>query len=234
MLSGFSRGYQPLSSWGRSEIPWEQIIAPPREPDPVKYFSGLDLGRPSEYTSLAVLERTTQPDPESPGRKLKFYAVRHLERFELGTSYPEICARLKAVFADARLQDSTLTVDRTVVGQPVIDLLRRAGLGVSIRPLTITAGLRSEYDQCGTCLVPKNELVSTLQILLQTRRIKVAPSLPQAATLMKELTRFRAKSKLASVDTLEDWREGPHDDLVLSVAIAAWQSEHLKELWVLC
>ena len=233
MLSDLASGYRPLSAMGRSAIAWEQIIAPPREPDPVKYFSGLDLGRPSEFTALAVLERTTQPDPESPGRKLNFYAVRHLERFELGTSFPEICARLKAVFSDSRLQDSTLTVDRTVVGQPVIDLLLRARLEVSTRPLTITAGLRSEYDQCGTCLVPKNELVSTLQVLLQTRRIKVAPSLPQAETLTKELSRFRAKSTLASVDTLEDWREGPHDDLVLSVAIAAWQSEHLKEFWIL-
>jgi hypothetical protein len=203
------------------------------EAEPVKYFSGLDLGQPSQYTALAVLERTTQTDSENPGRNLRFYAVRHLERFELGTSFPEICARLKAVFSDERLQGSTLTVDRTVVGQPVIDLLRRAHLGVSTQPLTITAGQQSEYDQYGTSIVPKNELVSTLQILLQTRRIKVAPSLPHAKTLTKELTRFRAKSTLVSVDTLEDWREGPHDDLVLAVAIAAWQSEHLRELWIL-
>jgi hypothetical protein len=172
------------------------------------------------------------PDPESPGRTLRFYAVRHLERFELGPSFPDICARLEAVFSDSRLQDSTLTVDQTVVGHPVIELLCRARLGVSIRPLTITAGQRSEYDQYGTCLVPKNELVSTLQVLLQTRRIKVAPSLPQAKSFTKELSRSRAKSTLASVDRLEDWREGTHDDLVLAVAIAAWQSEHLREFWM--
>jgi hypothetical protein len=223
---------RPLSSMGRSAIAWEPPGIAPTEGDPVKYFSGLDVGQPSEFTALAVLERTTNPDPESPGRNLKFYAVRHLERFELGTSFPDICTRLKAVFSDSRLQDSTLTVDRTVVGQPVIELLRRARLGVSTRPLTITAGQRSEYDQYGTCLVPKNELVSTLQVLLQCRRIKVAPSLPQAKTLTKELARFRAKSTLASGDRLEDWREGPHDDLVLAVAIAAWQSEHLREFWM--
>src|SRR5271169_2521514 len=94
MFNAFAKGSRPLSSMGRSAIAWEPPGIAPTETDPVKYFSGLDLGRPSEFTALAVLERTTNPDLESPGRKLKFYAVRHLERFELGTSFPDICTRL--------------------------------------------------------------------------------------------------------------------------------------------
>jgi hypothetical protein len=27
-----------------------------------------------------------------------------------------------------------------------------------------------------------------------------------------------------------EWREGPHDDLVLALAIAAYEGEHLREL----
>jgi hypothetical protein len=34
--------------------------------DDVKYFTGLDLGQAAEFTGLAVLERTTGPDPEAP------------------------------------------------------------------------------------------------------------------------------------------------------------------------
>jgi hypothetical protein len=228
MFYSFS-DYRPLSAMGKAALSWAPECSPTEEVDPVRYFCGLDLGPPSEFTALAVLERTILPDPEREGRKIKFYAVRHLERFELGTSFPRICDRLNEIFSDARLQDSTLTVDQTVVGQPVMKLLNRARLGVSTRPITITAGQQSEYDQHGACLVPKKELVSTLQVLLQTRHIKVAPDLPHAQTLMKELLRFRVKSTLASTDSLQDWREGPHDDLVLSVAIAAWQSEHLWE-----
>ena len=82
--------------------------------------------------------------------------------------------------------------------------------------------------------VPKKDLVSTLQVLLQSRRIKVAPSLPESQTLVQELMSFRAKATLASNDTLDAWREGPHDDLVLAVAIAAWQSERLREFWIRC
>jgi hypothetical protein len=42
------------------------------------------------------------------------------------------------------------------------------------------------------------------------------------------------KATLSPKDTLEAWREGPHDDLVLAVAIAAWQSEQLRDFWVWC
>src|SRR5262245_15267860 len=56
-------------------------------PFPVLYFSGLDLGLAAEFTALAVLERTRVPDPTDPERTVGHYAVRHLQRFPLGTSY---------------------------------------------------------------------------------------------------------------------------------------------------
>jgi hypothetical protein len=202
--------------------------------DGIKYISGLDLGQGSELTALAVLEQTTGPDPHDPRRRAKYYAVRHLERFALGTPFPAIGARLRDLFEAAPLAHTVLTVDQTAVGTPVVNLLRRARLKASIRPVTITAGGQARADEDGSWSVPKNVLVSTLQVLLQTRRIKVAPRLPEAPTLVRELTTFRVKAALFRDDTLEAWREGPHDDLVLAVAIAAWQSEQLREFWVWC
>jgi hypothetical protein len=199
----------------------------------IRYFSGLDLGLVAEYTALAVLEQTTGPDPEAPHQSVKQYAVRHLERFALGTPFPALCQRLQALFSAPPLAESVLTVDQTAVGEPAVNLLRRAGLQVSIRPLTVTGGHQAQVKEDGGWLVPKNELISTLQLLLQCRRLKVAPSLPEAQTLVRELQSFRVKTTLSPNDTLESWRDGPHDDLVLSVAIAAWQSEHLKEFWIL-
>jgi hypothetical protein len=200
--------------------------------DRIKYFTGLDLGQAVEFTALAVLEQTTGPDPEDPGRDIKRYGVRHLERFTLGTPFTEIGTRLYAMFSDPRLAHSTLAVDQTGVGKPVVNLLRRAHLKASIRPVTITAGNHAHINEDGGWSVPKKELVSTLQVLLQSRRIKVAPSLPESQTLLQELRSFRVKATLSPNDTLEAWREGPHDDLVLAVAIAAWQSERLKEFWI--
>jgi hypothetical protein len=192
----------------------------------------LDLGQTGELTGLAVLEQTTGLDSLGRGLKLKYFAVRHLERFVVGTSFSAICTRLQALFSAPPLMNTNLVVDQTAVGQPVVRMLRRARLKAIIRPVTITGGFQVVYNEDGSWSVPKRDLVSTLQVLLQCRRIKVAPSLCEAQTLVQELRNFRVKATLYPNETLESWREGPHDDLVLAVAIASWQSEMLKEFWM--
>src|SRR5690242_20486607 len=92
------------------------------------YYVGLDLGQAQQYTALAALERTTVADPETPDREVRHYAVRHLQRFPLGTPYTEVCARLVEMFASAPLSGSTLIVDQTVVGKPVVQMLRRSSI----------------------------------------------------------------------------------------------------------
>jgi hypothetical protein len=200
--------------------------------DCINYISGLDLGQAAELTALAVLEQTTGPDPHRPRQHVKQYAVRHLERFEPGTPFTAVCARLRVLYSVPPLAHSMLAVDQTAVGQPVVNLLRRAHLKASIRPVTITAGNYGHLIGDGSWSVPKKDLVSTLQVLLQARRIKVASGLPESQMLVQELQSFRVKPTLSANDTLEAWRERPHDDLVLAVAIAAWQSERLREFWV--
>jgi hypothetical protein len=83
-------------------------------------------------------------------------------------------------------------------------------------------------DEAGGWLVPKKSLISSLQVLLQSRRLKVAPSLPDAQVLVQELELFRMKVTLSETDA-EQWRERPHDDLVLAVAVAAWEGENLRQ-----
>jgi hypothetical protein len=193
----------------------------------VLYFSGLDLGQAQEFTALAVLERTKVPDPDLYDRSPYQYAVRHLERFPLGTPYTQVCGRLAEMLGEPPLRDSVLVVDQTAVGRPVVHMLRRAGLRAAVRAVAITGGQRATLEG-GVWLVPKKELVSTLQLLLQERRLKVSPALPEAATLARELAEFKIKAPPAG-DVPELWREGPHDDLVLAVAIAAWLGERHVE-----
>jgi hypothetical protein len=190
------------------------------------YLAGLDLGRPHEFTALAVLERTEVLSPDDSTRTVHHYAVRHLERMPPATPYPEVFARLTGVFAAPSLHGCKLVVDYTGVGRPVLDMLRKAKVGASIIPLFVTSGKSSSSDERGGWLVPRQELAATLQVLLQSRRLRVAPALPESAVLARELAAFQMKVSPSAVQEMDAWREGGHDDLVLAVAVAAWVGEH--------
>ena len=196
----------------------------------LKYFAGLDVGPAHQFTALAILERSQDTHDELLDRDSRHYAVRHLERWPLGAPYTAIRDRLAELFAKPPLRHTQLVVDVTAVGRPVLDLLRRGKIAAQIKPLTVTTGHRASHED-GGWLVPKKELVSVLQVLLQARRLKIAPGLPEAETLLHELTTFQARPLSPTADALLDWRERPQDDLVLSIAIAIWLSERLRQFW---
>lgn len=80
-------------------------------------------------------------------------------------------------------------------------------------------------DERGTMQVPKKDLVGVLQLLLQEKKLKVAKDLEHARTLLDELQHFKIKTAPLKDDAAIEWRERPHDDLVLAVAIAVWQAQ---------
>ena len=77
--------------------------------------------------------------------------------------------------------------------------------------------------------VPKRDLVAVLQVLLQTRRLKIAGNLAEAPRLMRELTDFRAKFTPSANEVFRPEKSSQHDDLVLALALAAWTGERLPE-----
>src|SRR5688572_29343372 len=192
-----------------------------------RHFLDLDLGQAQEYTALAIVERgeVATGQPREPPEA--HYQLRHLERAALGTSYPAIVARVRELLTQPPLQDTTLlAVDATAVGAPVVDLLSRAGLSDKPYVVTLTAGDTVTHEG-RHYRVPLRDLVSMLQVLLQTERLKIASALPEALTLVRELLGFQTKVTLAtSTDTLTAWREGAHDDLVLATGLACWAGEH--------
>jgi len=191
------------------------------------YFAGLDLGQTHELTSLAIVEQTVV---ESTTPVLRLYAVRYLRRFALGTPYADLATHVAMLFAKPPLAQSRLMVDQTIVGRPVVEELRRARIQAKLSALAITAGLHSGMGEGGVLKVPKQELVSTMQVLLQSRRLSVASSLPEAAMLATELANFKLKQP-PNGDDIADWREAKHDDLVFAVAIAVWQGERERLPW---
>ena len=181
------------------------------------FLVGLDLGQAADYTALVVIERVEQQKAKP------HFHVRHIQRFQLGTSYPVVVERVKSIITQKPLEGKAqLVVDATGVGAPVVDLLRQAGL--SPVAVMITGGDTVSQEPL-VLRVPKRDLVSTLQILLQEGRLKVAESLPEASILVKELLTFQVKITASAHDVYGSWREGAHDDLVLAVALGAWAGE---------
>jgi hypothetical protein len=194
----------------------------------VDYFIGLDLGQAAAFTALAVLERTASTVPADLGTWT--YALCRLERFPPGTRYREVIARLRTLLTAQPpghvyppLNGAKLAVDQTGVGEAVVRLFREAELPARVQPVFITGGHRVQFDQ-GVYYTPQKELVSTLQVLIEGRRLQFHRA-PLHETLAKQIPSFHAKITAGGMEPTPDWREREHDDLVLALALACWLAD---------
>lgn len=216
-----------------------------------KHILGLDLGQSSDYTALSVTERVFEPTGKfrDTGEKQlvqvqwqspqmmsivepddkTMLQVRFLHRFELNTDYVVMAAQVGKVVQALPTEPKkpVLVIDHTGVGRGVFDIFRALRLGIPLLGVTITGGKQAEQDKerPWEWSVPKKDLVSALQIVVQNDRLRVAPKLDLAETFTKEMQSFRMAIKASGHVTYEAWRENDHDDLVLSVALACWVAQ---------
>lgn len=171
---------------------------------------GLDIGQARDPTAFSVLEASDD---------YRTVAVRHLEQFPLGLPYPEYVRMTAERVRSPQLRGCTLVIDHTGVGRPVYDMFvaaRLAPIGI-----TITGGEKASRKS-RLYRVPKRDIAAAVLMLMQSRRMVIARAIPHAPVLVQELLNFRVKVTAAGNDTYEAWREGDHDDLVLSVGCASW------------
>lgn len=193
-------------------------------PETLEYVVGLDLGKSADYTALCVLEVHGKP-PEAN------YLCRHLERFKLGTSYPNQVARVRELCRREPLLSNKprLAIDQTGVGAAVVDIFKQAEINADLKPILIHGGDHA-INEGGIWRVPKRELVGATQVALQTGRLKIAADLPEVSILTQELRNFEVSISESGFDSYEA-RVGKHDDLVLSLAMALWLSQRRKREW---
>src|SRR5450759_4421773 len=209
-----------------------------------KHVVAVNLGLAADSSAIVVLESNLLPELDATeirrddyvivepvfqlptGRTTTkhpplVFAVRHAERFEARTPYATIVRRTKELIVS--LDKPHLALDTTGVGQAAVELFRAAGL----RPDTfvVTGGdsvvKETTYFRGTTYRVPKADLVSTAQVMLQTGRLKIARGIPLAARILRELREFRMTSPLRGGPEAER-REGTHDELVFALAVALW------------
>jgi hypothetical protein len=219
-------------------------------------YVGVDLGQQRDYTAISVTEKVLLPtgnyrrEPyfdwdtqrarwHSVENGRPEYRVRHLERPALGTSYVEVVERILELLTSLEDKELVLAVDTTGVGRPVADMLK-AGIRdwlesnrrreITSAWITITGGDSVTKAEGGGLRVPKRDLASAPLLLMQNKQLKIAAEMPLTETLRKELLNFKVKINIATAhDSYEAWREGDHDDLVLSVALACWAGERFPK-----
>lgn len=150
--------------------------------------------------------------------------VRHLARYPLGTKYTDVVESVAEIVGSEPLRrmPGVLLVDKTGVGAAVLDSFTHAGIGAVA--ITLHGGSAVSRDpQRAGFRVPKRDLVTVAQVLLQNGQLRVAAGLPEAETLRRELLNFKVTiDPRTAHDSYSHWRESDHDDLVLAVSQAAW------------
>lgn len=197
---------------------------------------GIDVGQKVDPTALAVAD-------ENGG----IYAIRFLERLEIGTPYPDVARRvgevcrkllehearqesrrqLMPLTEDMRRQASQniwVVCDATGVGVPVVEMIVAELEGTYIRlcPVFFTHGDKATIRWGGRreSTVGKAYLVSRLQALIQTQRIEL-PQTAEAKALAKELQDYEIRIDAATAnDTYGAFKVGSHDDLVTALGLA--------------
>jgi len=218
-------------------------------PLPTRLTLGLDLGKISDYTALAIVEERPERVNEQFNRAAVIpiwgddpdFTVPWLKRWPLHTAYHDIAKEVAALVAQLAGRAGTeiaLCVDATGVGVAVLEILLAQDAIATLanasgfRAITITAGdqVTDEYQyssphRCSyrSYHVPKKDLVGLAQAALQRQKIKVSDQLAEAAALMKELREFEY-AMTESANLVYRGGKGSHDDLVLACAIGLWGS----------
>jgi hypothetical protein len=206
----------PLPYWPAPEP------VPPRRPRTPRWVAGLDLGQAADYSAFCAVEVIETVEQDKPAKRLQ---VRSLKRWPLQTAYTQIAADVARFLDKSPLTRCDLVVDETGVGRPVLEMIRKAKPKYrALLPVTITGGTRVRRTGDGDWHVAKVALVSTVQSLLQGRRLQFAAGLAETKTLVQELENYRLKITASLHETFSA-REGAHDDLVLSLALACWWGE---------
>lgn len=195
----------------------------------MNYVLGVDLGTQQDFTAIVLLKRVEKLTAKTTLRRdeertvVSHYQVPLLEQLALGTEYPLIIARVKQILELPQLYGQCqLVVDATGVGLPVLQQMR--GQGLSPIGVTITGGSTVGQNSSGYT-VPKQELVSTTQVLFQQKRIQIARALALADHFMSQLKKFKVKVTAARNETWEGDKD--HDDIVMAAAIAFWYAEKM-------
>lgn len=187
---------------------------------------GLDLGQRVDYTALAAIWSEPERDPVTHAPWGSWHhTVVYLERLRQNTEYAAVPEWIRRVLARNSFSGrGTLVVDATGVGAPVVETLRRAQLGLTVLPVSITAGESVTASNNGYH-VPRLELLTRLAQAIQSQTLRISRGIGAANSLKEELSNLRRTLSAGRVRVTTQ----THDDLVLATALAWWWSDRSRK-----
>ena len=115
-----------------------------------------------------------------------------------------------------------MVVDGSGVGEPVVEMFKRAQMNCLLMAVVITGGsMAREGRYSGYEHVPKINLMAGLQMALELERLKIASGMKERGALVKELLDMRINAS----GSMSADGAGEHDDLVMAVALACWRAK---------
>jgi hypothetical protein len=176
----------------------------------MKLISGFDVGNQKDFSALVVCDISED----------KEYRVRHLQRWPLGGTYVPKVNDLVRIFSRPPLAGSTLAIDSTGVGLPVVHFLRDKGIQAHILPYWIGSGFHEGRSK-GLITVPKTTLVSCAIGAFGHDKIHISTKLPLYKALMLELETYQMRATETGHETYGS--ETPHhDDLATALMLAVY------------
>ncbi len=205
---------------------------------------GVDIGQRVDPSTIVVAEALKTP---RPGMKPEHrFEIRHMERLPIGTSYPDVAQRVAGIVGTIEQRPLSanwstpriwLLADATGVGRPVVDILKEAlhTSRVRIRAVTFVAGDQVTGDLRGRnyaeIRMGKAFLVSRLQALFQTERVKLPANHAEATAMVDELMNYEIRVSEDASDKMGVFKTGKHDDLVTALGLAVLMDPPGAGLW---
>lgn len=216
-----------------------------REPAP-PIVVGVDVGQRVDPTTIVVVEAFPKRRPS--GTVEYAFETRLMERLPLGTPYPDVSKRITTVVEKLVARPVspnetppriTIILDITGVGRALGDILRAdladAGLRhVRFSEATFTFGdkITGGFGQ-SEIRVGKAGLVSRLQSIFQSERVRIAANHPEAAAMARELQDYEIKVDPEGDAKFGAFKVGSHDDLVTALGLAVlFEPRSRRGFWI--
>lgn len=178
---------------------------------------GLDLGQQSDYTVLTAIHDNRKENGT--------YDLIYIKKYKLKTSYVTVVKDIYTLISNSPiLIGSPIVIDATGVGRPVVDMF--LDVGTNLISATITSGMVSNWKTVSEVTIPKKEIASVLQVVLQNRRLKIPSDLEGLPDLQREFLNFKVSISNRGGSSFNA-SSGYHDDIVMSLGLAIWFCEFL-------